>query len=159
VYAYTVLNVTDETDGRWAAWLSGQLNRKGWRVSDLNHASRVSGGIISRWLNGQARQPGLENARKIAAALDVPLLEVLVEAELLTEAEAGAPPRPEQPDVTVVPTDVLLRELGARLGFMLVIRPGGGERNPRFDLGIAHESEPPEDPEDPPGRRTHRPRP
>ncbi len=95
----------------WWAWLQRHLDERGWTMTDLAREADINRSIIGRWREGQ---PEVPTARALARALDKPLLEVLVAAELLTPEEAGVT------GVTVISVpqmsdDELLAELAARL--------------------------------------------
>lgn len=101
------------TNRRWWAWLEGQLEELGWSRADLARAADVSQGRIAGWKDAGIA-PSIDNARAVAHALGVPLLTVLVEAEILTSEEAR-----QRTDRTVSIQDFttrqLLRELERRL--------------------------------------------
>ncbi|MGI8313311.1 helix-turn-helix domain-containing protein [Saccharopolyspora hattusasensis] len=72
---------------RFAKWINKQLDRKGWRPADLADQAGIGRSAVSRWIN-EGYQPNIPNARAAAEALGVPLLEILVESEQLSVAEA-----------------------------------------------------------------------
>lgn len=80
-------NIPPMTDSPWWGFLDARLRERGWKPADLSRASGVSEGRISEWKNRGA-PPTIANARAVAAALSQPLLDVLVEAGLLTRGEA-----------------------------------------------------------------------
>lgn len=97
----------------WGNWVGRHLSQKGWRPADASRASGVSASIISRWLDGQM-DPGVENLRKFAEAVDVPILEAFVAAGYLTAEEAGQPPAPAA-DPADLNTMDLLEEIRTRI--------------------------------------------
>jgi transcriptional regulator with XRE-family HTH domain len=75
------------TNGRWWTWIAGQLEAREWSAADLARESSVSEARITEWKNAGMR-PSIPSARRVATALGVPLLDVLVAAEHLTPEEA-----------------------------------------------------------------------
>lgn len=75
------------TSNPWWHYLDDQLRERKWTVADLSRASGVSQSRIGHWRDTGAA-PSTKNARAVAAALGVPLLFVLVEAQILTSDEA-----------------------------------------------------------------------
>lgn len=69
----------------WAEWLRDQFTQRDWSDSDAAEASALPVEVISAWLDGE--RPTIEELRKLAAALRLPILSVMVGAEMLTEQE------------------------------------------------------------------------
>lgn len=113
----------------WANWVNKHLTQRGWRPADASRASGVSASIISRWLDGQM-DPGIDNLRKFAEAVDVPILQAFVAAGYLSAEEAGQTPTAE-PDPTAAPTLALIEEIRARIsGHLDALDPPPPGRNP-----------------------------
>lgn len=73
----------------WRHWLKEQMDHKGWKhQSELVRAAGVPQSAVSQWLLRDDQQPSIENARKVAGALGVSLLEVLIAAGYITPEEA-----------------------------------------------------------------------
>lgn len=107
--ASSMRNMTDS----WAAWVNQQLTRKGWRPADAARAFGVDDSMISKWRRGK-QDPDPKSLRRIAEALDEPILTVLVAAGYLTAEEAG-----QVPPAEVNPADLntmdLLEEIRTRI--------------------------------------------
>ncbi|WP_344138191.1 helix-turn-helix transcriptional regulator [Saccharopolyspora halophila] len=99
-------------DAEFVDYLERHLAVRGWTVHDFCEHSGLKPSVVFRWRKGY--RPDIGNARIMAGALGVPLLEVLVKAGRLTAEEAGAEVRVE-PELAGVPTSVLLREITARV--------------------------------------------
>jgi transcriptional regulator with XRE-family HTH domain len=93
-------------------YLVRALEGRGWNAAMLARDSNISESNLGRWIKGTTL-PSIDNARLLADALDVPLVEVLVVAGLLTPDEVGA--SVVTPDITALPDDALVAELGRRL--------------------------------------------
>ncbi|MFI0467443.1 helix-turn-helix domain-containing protein [Saccharopolyspora sp. 5N102] len=104
--------VDDEGDSGFVEYLERHLAERGWTVYDFCEHSGLKPSVVFRWRRGY--RPDIGNSRIMAKALGVPLLEVLVKAGRLTAAEACADVR-IAPELSEVPTSVLLREVSARL--------------------------------------------
>ncbi|MFC7345067.1 helix-turn-helix domain-containing protein [Saccharopolyspora griseoalba] len=100
------------TDADFVEYLERHLTARGWTVHDFCEHSGLRPSVVFRWRKGY--RPDIGNARIMARALQVPLLEVLVKAGRLSPEEAGAEVRVE-PELAGVPTSVLLREITARV--------------------------------------------
>lgn len=72
----------------FGAYLQGLLDRAEWTQADLGRAADIHPTLIGRWIKGQ--DISVPNARAVAAALNRPLLEVLIAAGILTAEEAKA---------------------------------------------------------------------
>lgn len=75
--------------GVFAEWLHAQLTLRDWRAVDAAEASGISAQTISAWIE-KGTQPEVGDLRLLAAALDLPILDVLVAAGVLTEQEIEA---------------------------------------------------------------------
>lgn len=62
-------------------WLLRKLNEAGMDRTEFAEKAGVHKSAVSRWL-GNTSKPDLPNARRIAHALDVSLVEVLIAADL-----------------------------------------------------------------------------
>ena len=91
--------------GDLAAWLTGEVERRGWSLRELGRRSGLSGAVISDVARGQQR-PGLRFCVQIAGALGLPPEGVLRRAGLLPPL----PPAVEEEQEAVV----MLRQLYAR---------------------------------------------
>jgi len=100
------------TEYRFARWINDQLARKGWRAADLADQAGIGRSAVSRWIN-EGFQPSIPNARAAAEVLGVPLLEILVESEQLSVAEASAYSRARS--LSEVPDDELAAEMTRRI--------------------------------------------
>lgn len=93
-------------------WLGAQLDQHGWTHGDLARETGLSPSVIHRWRNGVVR-PNVENARTLASVFHVPLLEVLIIADVITEDEARhVAPSKGPRDLS---DEQLIRELKRRL--------------------------------------------
>ncbi len=99
-------------DSDFVEYLERHLAERGWTVHDFCEHSGLRPSVVFRWRKGY--RPDIGNARIMARALGVPLLEVLVKAGRLSADEAGAEVR-IAPELDSVPTQVLLREVSARV--------------------------------------------
>lgn len=78
--------------------------------------------------------PGLDNLRKFAEAIDVPILQAFIAAGYLTPEEAGQTPTAE-PDAATVPTLDLIEEIRTRIaGHLDALDPPPAGRNPHPPL-------------------------
>lgn len=100
------------TDADFVEYLERHLAARGWTVHDFCAHSGLRPSVVFRWRKGY--RPDIGNARIMARALQVPLLEVLVKAGRLSPEEAGAEVRVE-PELARIPTSVLLREVSTRV--------------------------------------------
>ncbi|MGW5647562.1 helix-turn-helix domain-containing protein [Saccharopolyspora sp. NPDC003752] len=107
-------NVVDDDGegGDFVEYLERHLAERGWTVHDFCEHSGLKPSVVFRWRKGY--RPDIGNARIMAKALSVPLLEVLVKAGRLTAAEANADVR-IVPELSEVPVAVLMRELAVRV--------------------------------------------
>jgi transcriptional regulator with XRE-family HTH domain len=125
-----------EHRGTFGDYLRRALDGKQWTAADLARASGVSESNIGRYLKGTVGIT-VENARLVAAAIDRPIIEVLVAAGIL---------RPDEIEVKVVTRDVgslghreMLAELDRRL-----TRAAGGDVMAELSA-MAHDPEMSED--------------
>ncbi|MEU5845952.1 helix-turn-helix domain-containing protein [Saccharopolyspora shandongensis] len=102
----------DGEGGDFVEYLERHLAERGWTVHDFCEHSGLKPSVVFRWRKGY--RPDIGNARIMAKALGVPLLEVLVKAGRLTAAEANADVR-IAPELSEVPVAVLMRELAVRV--------------------------------------------
>ena len=68
--------------GTFSVWVCAEIDKRGWKASDLARAANVSKGTISDILN-ERRRPGLDVCVAIAKALKYPPEDVLRIAGLL----------------------------------------------------------------------------
>jgi len=68
--------------GTFSVWICAEIDKRGWKASDLARAANVSKGTISDILN-ERRRPGLDVCVAIARALKYPPEDVLRIAGLL----------------------------------------------------------------------------
>lgn len=99
-------------DAGWAAYLTAAQANAGMRDADLSRRTGINSGVIARWKTGN--KPSLDNLRRLAPVLGVPLLDLAVVAGHLTPEEAGredvpAPPERVEP---VNPREQLIRDAG-----------------------------------------------
>lgn len=64
------------------AWLQNELDKRGWRPTELARRADLDDGIISRALSG-ARMPSNRSLEKISDALGIPIEEVFSRAGIL----------------------------------------------------------------------------
>jgi hypothetical protein len=79
----------------------------------IHQKTGIDTATISRWLNpNHTRRPGVtpDTARKISAAYDRPVIEVLLHAGILSEEEAGMRADPP-PALADIPTEVIVKDL------------------------------------------------
>ena len=87
--------MTDEKE--FGLFLLHAMNSAGYStVAALSRASGIAEPVLARWLKNET-QPSLEGLRPLAAAVRVPLLELLVAAGRMTAAEAGLEADPTPP--------------------------------------------------------------
>lgn len=110
----------DEHRATWRDYIERHLVPYDRNVAALAAKAGLQRSIVSQWVN-KGTQPSLENARKFANGVGVPLLQVLVAAGLITEEEAklraAAPP-----DAGKLSNEELVDELQRRLA-----RAAGGK--------------------------------
>ena len=70
--------------GTFSAWVYAEIDKRGWKASDLARAANVSKGTVSDILN-ERRRPGLDVCVAIARALKCPPEDVLRIAGLLPQ--------------------------------------------------------------------------
>jgi transcriptional regulator with XRE-family HTH domain len=101
------------TDTGWWAFLQAELDERGWNIAELARKSDVDRSVITRWRDGG--DATVTNARKVAAALGVPLLRILVHAGVLTDSEvAGVELHTVPLDPAALSDDELLVEIRRR---------------------------------------------
>lgn len=130
----------------WTAYLRQAMLAAGYtRNSELAAVAGVGNPALSRWLKGTV--PDIENCRKLAEALRVPLLEILVVAGHLTPDEAAMADRPKAPDVVVVDEiDQMIRKGGYSRSVATLLRKVREQQRVQFDLiAEAMASNPPHD--------------
>lgn len=98
----------------WGEWVREQMARRRWEQADAARAAGLPRSAISQWL-ASGQRPTVENVRKFAQAVDVPLVKALVHAGYLTAEEAELPDD-HPPSLKDVPHGELLAELADRLG-------------------------------------------
>lgn len=128
------------TDTAWWTFLQAELDERGWTISELARKSDVDRSVITRWRDGT--EVTVPNARKVAAALGVPLLKALVHAGVLTPGEiAGVELQGAILDPVGLNDDELLAEIGRRFRRASgALRPPTREEiaaNPRRFVGPA----------------------
>ncbi len=107
----TTTEAPNERGTGFVEYLEEHLSRNDWTVYQFCERSGLAPSVVFRWRKGF--RPNIGNARLMADALHVPLLEVLVKAGQLSQEEAGA--RVEiRPKLKEVPIDALLREISLR---------------------------------------------
>lgn len=74
-------------DDDFVNYLDRQLQERNWSVKELSRRSGLATSVIFRWRKGF--RPNIANARLLAQTLDVPIIEVLVEAGQLTLREVN----------------------------------------------------------------------
>lgn len=106
--------------GDLATWLQGQLDQRRWSPSDLVRASDKEKGVkplvlssVTRWLRGET-VPSVDACRILATVLNVPILEVLVAANIITRDEAQFDDAPRF-DIRRVSGREIAVEIGRRL--------------------------------------------
>ena len=89
--------------GTFSVWVLAEIDKQGWKASDLARAANVSKGTISDILN-ERRRPGLDVCVAIARALKYPPEDVLRIAGLL-------PPDRDLSDLSIRQLVEVAREL------------------------------------------------
>lgn len=69
-------------------WLQGELQLRGWSISELSRKSKISDAHLSRLLSG-GRKPGVEALIAIAQALELPVALLYRQAGLLPPVNDG----------------------------------------------------------------------
>lgn len=103
----------DTEPTRFWRFLKAELRKRDWQKIDLAAASGISHTRLTDYERGKS--VSVPSARKIAKALDLPLVYVLVEAEILSEGEAGMDTGREP--LSKYPNSELLAELQNRESF------------------------------------------
>lgn len=80
----------------WAGWLEGRMAALGLSATALSAAAGVPDSMVSRWRR-QGVRPEVAQLRRLAAPLQVELLDLLVASGHLTEQEALRPAPPAHP--------------------------------------------------------------
>jgi transcriptional regulator with XRE-family HTH domain len=70
------------------SWFVEHLALEGWSQADFVKEAKVPQSAVSQWILRDGQQPSIKNARKVARAFKVSLLEVLVVAGYITRQEA-----------------------------------------------------------------------
>lgn len=112
-------------------WVAARAGERRMSLADLSRRADVSQAVFTRWKAGAG--PSVDVVRRIAGALGVDFLHLLVVAGLLLPSDVSA--HLVAPDVTELSDDELLRELNRRMA----------------------EPPTPEEPEEPPHRFKHSP--
>lgn len=81
----------------WADWLRDQFTERGWSDSDAAEASDIPVELISEWITDGV-QPSIDDARKLANALGLPVLTIIVAAGILTVDDIS-PVETDQPQL------------------------------------------------------------
>ncbi|UZG58239.1 helix-turn-helix domain-containing protein [Rhodococcus opacus] len=97
---------------RWGDFLTGHMKARGWNQAQLAGAVGVDGATVSNWINKTAK-PKLEKVQPIATALGVPVVEVLVATELISEDELSV--TRVVPDPDLLSDEELLHQLAKRM--------------------------------------------
>lgn len=71
----------------WWLWLQEQLRARDWTFADLCKKAGLDDSIGTRWKKGKL--PMADNIRRVAAALDVPVMEAMLKAEWITDGDLG----------------------------------------------------------------------
>jgi hypothetical protein len=103
----------------WRTWLRAKLDEKRWRPADLIRAAgaageRLESSQVTRWLRG-GQVPNFDSVRAVCLALEVPVVEGLVNAGLVPPAEVGATVTVQSITVEDIGSETLLAELARRL--------------------------------------------
>ncbi|GAA3881798.1 hypothetical protein GCM10022243_52940 [Saccharothrix violaceirubra] len=103
---------TDESNhSSWWKFVERQLADRGLSTGDLARLAKVDRSRFTDWRRG--RKISIENARSIARVFELSMLEVMVEARLITAEEAQL--REIAPNAGMLPDEELVNELGRRL--------------------------------------------
>ncbi|GAB2964085.1 helix-turn-helix domain-containing protein [Saccharothrix stipae] len=114
------------TDTGWWAFLQAELDERGWNIAELARKSDVDRSVVTRWRDGG--DATVTNARKVATALGVPLLQVLVHAGVLTGSEiAGVELQGASLDPAVLSDEELLDEIRRRFQRGLQVTHSGAD--------------------------------
>lgn len=69
----------------WWLWLQEQLRARDWTFADLCKRAGLDDSIGTRWKRGKL--PMADNIRRVAAALDVPVMEAMLKADWITDGD------------------------------------------------------------------------
>lgn len=97
---------------RWWRWLQRELDVRGWKPVNLSEKLGINSSVTTRWKAGATPTP--DTARRVAEILDVPYIDALLAAEVVTEHDL------EGVQISVSPLEslsdeALLAELGRRM--------------------------------------------
>ncbi|SER96101.1 Transcriptional regulator, contains XRE-family HTH domain [Lentzea xinjiangensis] len=103
-------------------YLRAELKQRDMTAYQLAEKTGIAQPVLSRWMGGKT-VPTIDNLRPVAEALNLPLLELVVRAGLLTEEEAGAKLKLVNTTADKLSDDELLAEVGRRMKRPGALRP------------------------------------
>jgi transcriptional regulator with XRE-family HTH domain len=109
------------TENRWWQFVQAALDERGWTASELARRAGFERSITARWKAGG--EVTVTNARKVAGALQMPLIRVLVPAGILTDDEVAGVDATDGPTLDQVTDDDLLAEIRRRFHRTAPARP------------------------------------
>lgn len=99
--ACSYLGYADLMSMTFGGYLAACMQAAGYPTpASLSRATGISEGVLSRWLNDKGTaQPQVDTLRRLEPVLHVPLIELMVAAEIVTwqEARLDGPPQPPKP--------------------------------------------------------------
>lgn len=105
--------VNERSSPLWS-YIQRRLDERGWSMADLTRHSGLKSARFVAWREGA--EISLANAKTLASAFGVPVLEILVAAGLLTEDEAQVTAVAERTvPVEGMSSEQLVREIARRL--------------------------------------------
>lgn len=93
-------------------WLERQLEARGQSFAELGRAAGIGEAAFTRWKNGKVN-PSIELVRRVARAMSMDPLRLMVIAEILEPEEVRQ--QVVVADVTLLTDEELIRELDRRL--------------------------------------------
>lgn len=109
-------------------YLRAELKKRDMSAYQLSEKTGIAQPVLSRWMGGKT-VPTIDNLRPVAEALNLPLLELVVRAGLLTEEEAGAKLKLVSTTADKLSNDELLAEVGRRM-----VTPGAQQSPTAADI-------------------------
>ncbi|MFC9514363.1 helix-turn-helix domain-containing protein [Nocardiaceae bacterium NPDC056970] len=106
----------------WSDFLRARLDDRGWDAARLAAEAGVTPSIVSRWMSG-AHKPTADRVRAVADALDMPVMQAMIAAEIITAEEAKI--TAIAPDPKLLSDQELLQEVSRRLAERQVAEKSG----------------------------------
>lgn len=77
-----------DNDMTFEEYLDAAMKRQGYTAKSLARATKIDPSLIGRWRAGTVK-PTLDSLKRVAAVLDVPVMDLVVTAGLLTPEQAA----------------------------------------------------------------------